>query len=276
MRATVLPLFRHLEARRLALTFAVVYFAQGMWNLPAQPITFTLKERFGYSATQVASFFAVTTLPWLIKPTYGLLSDCVPLCGRRRKSYLMATSALAATAGLVLSLFPESTPWRMAILFTTMGFGLAFTDVVVDALMVEHGQRWQLTGTFQSVQWASIHGASVFVGIGGGALTERGLLRVAFLLASLFPLLSLTMAATAIPEARVGWPAGQLRANWTAIREALRSRHLWVVAGFILCWTLVPRSGPRSSSTRQTRCSSRSRSSGCSRRSPPARPSGAP
>jgi hypothetical protein len=27
-----------------------------------------LKERFGYSATHVASFFAVNTLPWLIKP----------------------------------------------------------------------------------------------------------------------------------------------------------------------------------------------------------------
>jgi hypothetical protein len=44
-----------------------------MWDLPAQPITFPLKESFGYSATQVASFFAVTTLPWLIKPAYGLL-----------------------------------------------------------------------------------------------------------------------------------------------------------------------------------------------------------
>ena len=75
---------------------------------------------------------------------------------------------------------------------------------------------------FQSVQWASIHSASVLVGIGGGTLTEHGSLRVAFLLAALFPLLSLAMAASAIPEARVGWPAGQWRARWTAIREALR------------------------------------------------------
>jgi MFS family permease len=243
MRATVLILFRHVEARRLALIFAVVYFAQGMWNLPAQPITFTLKERFGYSATQVASFFAVTTLPWLIKPTYGLLSDCVPLFGRRRKSYLMVTNAVATTAGLVLSLLPDSTPWRMAILFTAMGFGLAFTDVVVDALMVEHGRRWQLTGAYQSVQWASIQTASLLVGISGGMLTERGALRVAFFLAALFPLCSLTLTIFALPEARVGGPAGQLRVGWAAIREALRSRHLWVVAGFLLCWTFSPSIG---------------------------------
>jgi MFS family permease len=243
MRNAARALFRQAEARRLALVFAVVYFAQGMWDLPAQPITFVLKERFGYSATQVASFFAVTTLPWLIKPAYGLLSDCVPLFGRRRKSYLMVTAALATTAGLVLSLLPAYTPWRMALLFAAMGLGLAFTDVVVDALMVEHGQRWQLTSTYQSVQWASIQTASVLVGIGGGALTERGSLRVAFLLAALFPLLSLTLAAFALPEARVWWPAGQWRVRWTAIREALRSRPLWAVAGFILCWTFSPSIG---------------------------------
>jgi BT1 family len=139
-RATALTRLRHAEARRLTLVFAVVYFAPGMWDLPAQPLTFTLKGRFGSSATQVASFFAVTTLPWLIKPAYGLLSDCVPRFGRRRKSYLI----------------------------------------------------------------------------------------------------------------------------------------LWVVAGFILFWTFSPLIGTRSFSTRRTRCSFPSRSSGCSRRSPPPRPSWGP
>jgi MFS family permease len=243
MRNIVRDFFRSAEARRLALVFAVVYFAQGMWDLPAQPIAFVLKEHFGYSATQVASFFAVTTLPWLIKPAYGLVSDCVPLFGRRRKSYLILTCTLATAAGLALSLLPTYTPWRMALLFTAMGLGLAFSDVVVDALMVEHGKRWQLTGAFQSVQWASIETASALVGGGGGALTERGSLRVAFLLAALFPLLSLMMAAFAIPDARVESPAGQVRAWWTAIREALRSRPLWAVAGFILFWTFSPSIG---------------------------------
>lgn len=235
--------FAHAEARRLGLVFAVVYFAQGMWDLPTQPITFVLKERFGFSATHVATLFSVTTLPWLIKPAYGLLSDFVPLFGRRRKSYLMLTGGLAAAAGLVLSLLPEYTPWRMVLLFAIMGLGLAFSDVVVDALMVEHGQRWQLTGTFQAVQWAAIETASVLVGIGGGALTERGALRSAFLLAALFPLLSLTVAAVAIPEARLGWQADQFRARWTAIRRAFRSRSLWAVAGFILFWTFSPSVG---------------------------------
>src|SRR5262245_2195544 len=82
--------FKTPAARRLALLFGVVYFAQGMWYLPNQTITIVLKER-GLSAGQVADFFLITIVPWLIKPVYGLLSDFVPLFGRRRQSYFLIT-----------------------------------------------------------------------------------------------------------------------------------------------------------------------------------------
>ena len=41
--------FQTPEARRLGVLFGVVYFAQGMWYLPNQPITVFLKDR-GLSA----------------------------------------------------------------------------------------------------------------------------------------------------------------------------------------------------------------------------------
>ncbi len=235
--------FRNPEARRLALVFAVVYFAQGMWNLPVQGITFTLKQRFGYSATNVATLFSITTIPWLVKPLYGLLSDSVPLFGRRRQSYFLLTSGLAAAAGLTLSALRVHTPLRIALLFTAMGLGLAFTDVLTDALMVENGKRLRLTGGFQAVQWASIYAASVAVGIGGGALTEYGALRLAFLLSALFPMISFVMAAFLIREPRVRRQRGQFEATWKAIRGSVRSRDLWAVAGFIFFWTFSPSFG---------------------------------
>jgi len=48
-------------AQRLALLFGIVYFAQGMWYLPNQTITISLKDA-GLSAGQVATFFAITGL----------------------------------------------------------------------------------------------------------------------------------------------------------------------------------------------------------------------
>ena len=83
----------------------------------------------------------------------------------------------------------------MAVLFTVMGFGLAFTDVLTDAMMVAAGKPRGLTGAFQSVQWAAIYTASVLTGEIGGAFAERRDLRGAFLVAAAFPLLSLVMVA---------------------------------------------------------------------------------
>ena len=137
--------FKTADTRRLAMLFAVVYFSQGMWYLPTQAITIVLKDR-GLSAGQVATFFSITTLPWLIKPAYGLLSDFVPLFGYRRKSYFLLSSALAALAGAVLALMSGHAYWPLAMYFTLMSLGLAFTDVLTDAMMVENGKPRGLTG----------------------------------------------------------------------------------------------------------------------------------
>ncbi|PNH02661.1 putative beta-tubulin polyglutamylase [Tetrabaena socialis] len=42
------------------------------------------------TALQVSFTMSAASLPWILKPLIGLLSDCVPLCGYRRKSYLVA------------------------------------------------------------------------------------------------------------------------------------------------------------------------------------------
>jgi len=230
-------------AQRLALLFGIVYFAQGMWYLPNQTITISLKDA-GLSAGQVATFFAITTVPWLIKPVYGLLSDFVPLFGFHRKSYLMLTSATAAAAGILLGVTGEHSYSRMAILFTGMALGLAFTDVLVDALMVENGKPLRLTGAFQSVQWGAITVASILVGELGGYLAEHRRLHAAFFIAACFPLVSFLMAALFVREAPARKEREEFRITWRAISRALAEREIWVVGGFIFFWTFSPSFGP--------------------------------
>src|SRR5438552_13575058 len=231
--------FQTPEAQRLTVRFAIVYCSQGMWYLPIQTITVVLKDR-GLSAGQVADFFLITIIPWLIKPAYGLLSDFVPLFGRRRKSYFLITCALAAAAGLILAggdaiaygeirtvdLFGVT---RFTLvpgvgLFTAMALGLAFTDVLTDAMMVENGRPRGLTGAFQSVQWACITVASVLVGELGGFLADARSLRVAFLLAACFPLISLFMGVFFVRETPVRADTAAFGQTWRAIRAALGAR----------------------------------------------------
>ncbi len=235
--------FQSRAAQRFALLFAVVYFSQGMWYLPNQTITIVLKDR-GLSAGQVATFFSITTIPWLIKPIYGLISDFVPLFGYRRKSYFVLTAALAAASGGVLAMLGEHAYWPLALLFTVMGLGLAFTDVLTDALMVESGRPLGLTGAFQSVQWASIYTATIAVGVLGGYFAEQRDLHSAFTLASLFPLVSLAMAWIFVREPPAPSDAESFRETLVAIRQAVKEREVWVVAGFIFFFNFSPSFGP--------------------------------
>lgn len=214
-----------------------------MWRLPSQTLTIVLKERFALSAVQTAAFFAIGRVPWLIKPVYGLLSDFVPLFGRRRKSYFVLASLLASGAGVSLALTAKPSYWQLAGLFTAMGVGLAFTDVLTDALMVEHGQPRGLTGAYQAVQWASVAGASILVGVAGGLFAAARGLRSAFLFEAWFPLAAGTMALWCVKERAAGGDRTAVAATWGALRGALRRREFWIVGGFIFFWTFSPSVG---------------------------------
>src|SRR5437867_429131 len=189
--------FKSADARRLAILFAVVYFSQGMYHVADQVLTLTLKERLGMSPSQVGKFGTIILLPWVIKPLYGMISDSFPLFGTRRKSYFLLTSALATLAGIALGLVGEPTYSKLAVFMLIMGLGIAFTDVLTDAMMVENGKPLGLTGAFQSVQWTAINVAILLVGIVGGYLAQHRLLQAGFLIAACFPFLALVMGVAA-------------------------------------------------------------------------------
>src|SRR2546426_6921788 len=232
--------FRTPDARRLAMLFAVVYFSQGMYHVTDQVLTLTLKERLGLSPSQVGKFGTIILLPWVIKPLYGMISDSFPLFGRRRKSYFLLTSALATLAGIALSLVGEPTYGSLATLLLIMGLGIAFTDVLTDAMMVENGKPLGLTGAFQSVQWTSINVAILLVGIVGGYLAQHRLLQAGFLIAACFPFLALVMGIAFIHEAPAKSQREEFREAWRGIRSAVRGGPQWGGARLSFFWAFKP------------------------------------
>jgi MFS family permease len=214
-----------------------------MIYLPEQVLAIVLKER-GLSAGQLAAFNWIITIPWFIKPLYGLLSDFVPLFGTRRRSYSLIMSSLAAFSALTVSLMPTAPYAALATMITLLWLGVGFTDVLTDALMVENGKPLGLTGGFQSVQWAAISAASILVGVAGGYLAEHRGLGGAFALVACFPLISFLMATLVVREPPARPSLEGFGETWEAIRLALRRRDLWGVAGFIFFWTFSPSFGP--------------------------------
>jgi predicted MFS family arabinose efflux permease len=235
--------FQSPEARRLAVLFAIVYFAQGMIYLPDQVVAIVFKER-GLSAGQLAAFTWITTIPWFIKPLYGLLSDFVPLFGTRRRGYFLITSGGAALAAGWVSLMPHASYAGLATLITLLWLGVGFTDVLTDALMVENGKRVGLTGAFQSVQWGALSAATLLVGVLGGYLAERRAFAAAFALVAGFPVVSFLMALFVVREPPARPSLEGFGETWDAIRRALGRRDLWAVAGFTFFSAFSPSFGP--------------------------------
>jgi MFS family permease len=235
--------FKTADGRRLAILFAVVYFSQGMYHVADQVTTLTLKETLGLTPAQVGTFGMIILVHWVIKPIYGLVSDGFPLFGRRRKSYFLLTCALATLAGVGLWLQGEPTYWSLASMLFVMGLGIAFTDVLTDAMMVENGKPLGLTGAFQSVQWTAINVATLLVGLVGGYLAQHRMLHAGFLLAAAFPFLALVMGAAFIHEPLAKSQREEFRDAWRGIMHAVRDRTMWVVAGFIFFWTFSPSLG---------------------------------
>ena len=233
--------------RRLLVFFATVYAIQGLAEpesgLATQPIFFLLKDEMGLGASETATFLALVSLGWSVKPLYGLVSDLVPLLGYRRRSYLLVTTAVAVLGWLVLGLLPGY-PWGLTLgILGLTGMGLAFTDVLCDAVMVEEGTARDLTARFQSIQWTANYGASLLAGVVGGYLSAHVSYGRTFLLVALFPGLSLATSAWAVQETRTRFDRATVRATLAAFREGARSGPLRRAAAFIFLWNFSPSFG---------------------------------
>jgi MFS family permease len=230
------------------LLFGLVYFAQGIGQhvgLVAQPVQFFFKETLGLNPAQTTEYLAILTIPWTLKPLYGLVSDFIPLLGYRRKTWLLVTNALAALGFLWLSSLTSPGMIVLALLLTALG--TAASDVIIDALMVENGKRTGLTAEFQSVQWLWISVASIGSSLLGGWLCTKfapgTAMHIAALITLLAPLAVIAASWLVVREERSAIALGEMKATTAALIQSFKSRTLWAVIAFIAFWNFSPSFG---------------------------------
>lgn len=201
------------NAEKLAIL--MVYFVQGALGLSRLAVTFFLKDNLHLNPAESAALMGITSLPWVIKPLYGFLSDGFPLFNYKRKSYLSLSGILGCISWLALaSSVHDSTGVLVA---TTLGSAaVAVSDVVVDSIVVEKSQKQDLSeqysddnksnkdklamaGDLQSLCWAASAFGGVLSAYFSGSLLQVMSPQSIFYITSLFPLLT-TIASTLIEE----------------------------------------------------------------------------
>lgn len=234
------------ETLGLAILFGVMYFIQGIAEpnegLISQPVRSLLKN-WGHNTSEMALFFGLLALPWSFKPIYGLLTDFIPFFSYRRRSYLILTSLLCFLSLAYLFLFPpiEGEYGKLLLLLFVPTMGIAFSDVVIDALMIEKGQPLNMTGTLQSVQWTSIYAATILVGVIAGYLSGNHLHHFSFLICALFSLLSLMMAVWFVKEDKCQEKNKfRFRVACDSLLQTVKSPSFWGVGSFLFLWNFNP------------------------------------
>jgi len=230
---------------RLLVFFALVYVVEGFGQvvgLIAQPLSFYLKEVYGWTALQVSAYFTIFNFPWIIKPIYGAFSDFVPLFGYRRKPYLLAANTVAAGAFFWVTQLtaPGDLLWALEL----TAYAMAISSTVCGAVLVENGQRLGESGKFVNQQWLWFNAATVFASIGGGELAQRlapsTALHVAAAIVGIAPLAVLFGTLFLIPDKKTPIDLPALRATFTSLMTAFRRRELWVVGLFLFLYYFNP------------------------------------
>lgn len=232
---------------KFGILFAIIYFVQGIAEpgagIISLPIQFLLKDTLGFDATQASYFLAAFTWAWTIKPLYGIISDSLPLFGYRRKSYLLLMNLAVVVSFLALAMLVSYNSQTLLLLLIAVSLGLAFSDVLCDALMVETGKPLNMTGRFQSIQWLSISAASILAGVGGGYLAQYVSPQRSFLLITLFPLMTIAAALAIVREEKRKITVEHIKSILKSAKAGVGSKPLLLAALFIFCWNFSPSFG---------------------------------
>lgn len=225
--------------------FAIVYLVEGIGQARVgiiyQPLTHYLKD-IGWTALQVAAYFAVLNFPWVIKQVFGLVSDFVPLLGYRRKSYLIAASLCAIAAFAVIARQAEPAAIALPLLLTS--YAMATASTLCGALLAENGQTYRLSSTFVSQQWLWFYIAIMASSFAGGALVESlpalTAVQAAAVIAAIAPIAVLLASLFLLDEQKASASAPEMRRTLQALVTATTSARLYLVGLFLFLYSFAP------------------------------------
>jgi folate/biopterin transporter len=222
-----------------------IYFVQGILALSRLAVSFFLKDELLLSPVQMSAIIGISTIPWMIKPLYGFISDSFPLFGYHRKPYILLSGIIGCAAWVCLgTVVHTSSMATMMILLSSLS--VAISDVIIDSIVVERAriETEANVGSLQSLCWGTTAIGGLCTAYFSGLLLEYFSTRTVFLITALFPLV-MSSVTWLIAEQPVDKNEQNKKDNNTKnqlvqIRAAITQKAILLPTLFIFFWHATP------------------------------------
>ena len=247
-----LPKFKDLLTQKILLgnepsaeliAILTIYFVQGILALSRLAVSFFLKDELLLSPVQMSVIMGICSIPWMIKPLYGFISDSLPLFGYHRKPYIVLSGILGCTAWVCLGTVVH-TSTTATIMIVLSSLSVAISDVIVDSIVVERARSESEAkiGSLQSLCWGSSAIGGLCTAYLSGLLLEYFTNRTVFLITALFPLI-ISCVAWLISEKPINKDdkkSNNTKYQLGQIRQAITQKAIWLPTAFIFVWHATP------------------------------------
>ncbi|MBE9235106.1 folate/biopterin family MFS transporter [Anabaena aphanizomenioides LEGE 00250] len=236
------------EPKPELIAILAVYFVQGILGLSRLAVSFFLKDELQLSPVEVSALLGIVALPWMIKPLFGFISDGLPIFGYRRRPYLVLSGILGAGAWVSLGTIVNNS-WAATIAIALSSLSVAFSDVIVDSLVVERArvESQAKAGSLQSLCWGATAMGGLMTAYFSGLLLEYFSTRTVFLVTAFFPLIisvvAWLIAETPINKDTIKPQANNLLSTSNQIKQlgkAITQKVIWIPTAFIFLWQSTP------------------------------------
>lgn len=178
------------ELSRNRISYLLLSFNSGIALITELAINYYFKEQMGVNPSVLSQILTIIQFPWVIKPLFGLISDTLPICGYRRKYYMLIFGVINCTSLVIMGFVNGVFPGILCLLFANIAD--SFGSVLGQAIVVELSQadKDQKSANDLVIKYFLCKYSGTFLAsFLKGYLIEKFSVQAVFLISSIFPII---------------------------------------------------------------------------------------
>ncbi len=117
------------------LAYYLISFYAGISSITELAVSYYFKDNLLVGPAKVSQIMTAVALPWSLKPLLGLVTDCLPIFGYKRKFYILLCGIFASLSWYYMS--TEPTINKTVFFLIIINISSAFSSILGEAIVVD-------------------------------------------------------------------------------------------------------------------------------------------